>query len=105
LDSEAGVDMFVNMYPQLDPSVVLPLLCSFRPAFGAAYLQKILDKGAERSAYEQELALLYIHQLMDNSDATPQQRVADDLRDLVSNIANNIVGLNETASPNATRCR
>lgn len=104
MDSEAGVDMFVNLYPQLDPSAVLPLLCSFQSAFGAAYLQKIIDKGAERCAYEQELALLYVHQLMDNIDAPPRQRIADDLRDLVSRSVN-IVFLEYRDSCSATPCR
>ena len=30
-DAEAGIEMFVRLYPDVDPSVVLPILSSFGP--------------------------------------------------------------------------
>lgn len=30
-DPEAGIEMFVRLYPEVNPSVVLPILSSFGP--------------------------------------------------------------------------
>ncbi|KAL4522617.1 hypothetical protein Ndes2526A_g01018 [Nannochloris sp. 'desiccata'] len=73
-DPEAGIEMFVRLYPEVNPSVVLPILSSFGPELAASYLSKIVDEaGAEERMFHQDLAVLY---LQDN-------RGHEKLRDLI----------------------
>lgn len=62
IDQEAGIGLFARLFPKLTPSVAIPMLnkCG-GPQMCAQYLEYVLDEG---SGHEQELASMYLQQLL-----------------------------------------
>jgi len=81
-DPEAGVDMFVHLYPDVDPSVVLPVLAPFGSGLAAAYLQRIIDStSSQGEQYEQELAGLYLQSILSGAaDASISKKMTELVR-------------------------
>lgn len=62
VDIEAGVGLFVHLFPRLSPSSAIPILTTHGgPELSCLYLERVLQEGG---GHEQELATLYLQRLL-----------------------------------------